>query len=152
MTDTTSSATAGSTVPRQSGGSAAPEATGWVGWIAFAGTMMVIVGSLHVFQGLVALFNDDYYLVAKNGLTIHLDYTGWGWIHLIGGVVVAASGLGLFTGRMAARIVGVVVAVISLLVNFAFIAAYPFWSTIVIAIDVFVILALTVHGKEAQAR
>jgi len=148
MTDT-SSTTVGSSVPRQSGRSA-PEPTGWVGWIVFAGTMMVMVGTLHIIQGLVALFNDDYYLVGKNGLTVHLDYTGWGWTHIITGIVLAAAGLGLFTGRMVARVVGVIVAALSLLVNFAFIAAYPFWSTIVIAVDVFVIFALTVHGREAK--
>jgi hypothetical protein len=149
MTDT-SSTTRGSTVPRQSGRSA-PEPTGWLGWIVFAGTMMVMIGTLHIIQGLVALFNDDYYLVGKNGLTVHLDYTGWGWTHVILGIVVAAAGLGLFTGRMWARVLGVIVAGLSLLVNFAFIAAYPFWSTIVIAVDVFVIFALTVHGREAKS-
>ncbi len=151
MPDTRSSSTsASSTVPRQSR-STDPEPTGWVGWIVFAGTMMVVVGIIHIFQGLVALFNDDYYLVAKSGLTIHLDYTGWGWTHIILGAIVAAAGLGLYAGRMWARVVGVGVAVLSLLVNFAFIAAYPFWSTIVIAVDVFVIFALTVHGKEMKS-
>ncbi len=150
MADTRSSGTAGSTVPRQSGPTA-PEPTGWVGWIVFAGTMMIVVGIIHIFQGLVALFNDDYYLVAKSGLTIHLDYTGWGWTHIILGAIVAAAGLSLYAGRMWARVVGVGVAVLSLLVNFAFIAAYPFWSTIVIAVDVFVIFALTVHGKEMKS-
>ncbi len=150
MTDTTSSSTTtGTSVPRQSR-RAATEVSGWVGWIVFAATMMVIVGGLHIFQGLVALFNDDYYLVGKNGLTIHLDYTAWGWTHLIAGVVVAAAGLGLYTGRMAARVIGVLVASLSLLVNFAFIAAYPFWSTIVIAVDIFVIYALTAHGREMK--
>jgi hypothetical protein len=150
MAETRSTGTAGSTVPRQSGRST-PEPTGWTGWIVFAGTMMIVVGIIHIFQGLVALFNDDYYLVAKSGLTIHLDYTGWGWTHVILGVLVAAAGLGLYSGRMVARIVGVAIAVLSLLVNFAFIAAYPFWSTIVIAVDVFVIFALTVHGKEMKS-
>ena len=150
MTDTASTANVGTSVPRQSGRAAAPEPTGWVGWIAFAGTMMIMVGVLHMIQGLVALFDDDYFLVGKNGLTVHLDYTSWGWTHLILGAVVAAAGLGLYSGRMAARVVGVIVASLSLIANFAFIAAYPFWSTIVIAIDVFVIFALTVHGREMK--
>jgi hypothetical protein len=149
MTDTTSSIGVGSTVPRQSSRQAA-EPTGWVGWIVFAGTMMVMVGIFHVIQGLVALFQDDYYLVANSGLTVHLSYTGWGWTHLIGGVIVAAAGLGLYSGRTWARVVGVLVTMLSLIVNFAFIAAYPFWSTIVIAMDIFVILALTVHGREMK--
>jgi hypothetical protein len=148
MAETTS--TKGSTVPRQSSRSAAPP-SGWVGWIIFAGTMMVLVGSLHVIQGLVALFNDEYYLVAKSGLVVHADFTAWGWAHLIGGCIIIAAGLGLYTGQMWARVVGVLFAGLSILVNFAFMAAYPFWSAIVIAIDIFVILALTVHGKEVQS-
>jgi hypothetical protein len=149
MTDTTSSTGVGSTVPRQASRPSA-EPTGWVGWIAFAGTMMVMVGIFHAIQGLVAIFQDDYYLVAKSGLTVHLDYTAWGWTHLVLGLIVAAAGVGLYSGRMWARIVGVLVTGLSLLVNFAFIAAYPFWSTIVIAMDIFIILALTVHGREMK--
>jgi hypothetical protein len=138
-----------SSVPRQSS-RRAPEPTGWVGWIIFAGTMLVMVGVFHVIQGLIAVFQDKYYLVGKNGLAVHVDYTAWGWTHIIAGVVVAAAGAGLFSGRMWARVVGVLVASLSALLNFGFIAAYPFWSTIVIALDVFVIYALTVHGRETQ--
>lgn len=128
----------------------APEPTGWVGWIVFAGIMMVVVGGLHIFQGLVALFEDDYYQVGNNGLTIHLDYNAWGWTHLIFGVLVCAAAIGLLAGQLWARIVGVVLAVVSILVNVAFLAAYPIWSTIVIAIDILVIWALTVHGREVR--
>src|SRR3954470_14094711 len=77
--------------------------TAWVGWIAFAGTMMVMVGAFHVIQGLVAVFNDEFYLVGKSGLTLHLDYTAWGWTHIIGGIIVVAAGVALFTGRIWAR-------------------------------------------------
>ena len=136
-------------VPRQSTRSASGP-SGWVGWITFAGTMMMIIGALHAVQGLVAVFNDEYYLVGKNGLTVHLDYTQWGWTQIIAGLVVIGAGLGLFAGQMWARVVGVVLASISILLNFAFIASYPFWSAIVIAMDVFVIMALTVHGREMQ--
>jgi hypothetical protein len=149
MTDTTSSTGVGTSVPRQASRSAA-EPTGWVGWIAFAGTLMVMVGILHAIQGLVAIFQDDYYLVGKSGLTVHMDYTAWGWTHLILGLVVAAAGVGLYSGRMWARVVGVLLTSLSLLANFAFFAAYPFWSAIVIAMDIFIIMALTVHGREMK--
>jgi hypothetical protein len=137
-------------MPRQ-GSRAAPAPTGWVGWIVFAGVMMVMVGTFHVIEGLIAVLKDEYYLVADSGLTVSVDYTAWGWTHMIAGAVVFAAGLGLFAGQMWARVVGVVLAVASALLNFAFIAAYPFWSTIVIAMDVFVIYALTVHGREMKA-
>ena len=138
----------GSTVPRPS--TEVQEVTGWVGWIVFAATMMTLVGSFHIIQGLVALFDDQYYLVTNTGLVVEADFTAWGWTHLIGGVIVVAAGLALLTGRTWSRAVGVIIASLSALVNFAFIAAYPVWSLTVIAIDVFVIFALTAHGAEMK--
>jgi hypothetical protein len=128
-----------------------PRATGWVGWVVFAGTMMLLIGFFHIIEGLVAILDPDYFLVTKGGLTVHLDYTAWGWTHLIAGVIIGCAGLGLFLGQMWARIVGVGLAGISALLNFAFIAAYPFWCLTVIALDVLVILALTVHGREIKS-
>jgi hypothetical protein len=124
--------------------------TAWVGWIAFAGTMMVMIGSFHVIQGLIALFNDEYYLVGKSGLSVHLDFTTWGWVHIIGGIVVAGAGFALFTGQIWARTVGVVVALVSAFVSIGFLSAYPIWSAIIIGLDVLVIWALTVHGSELR--
>ena len=149
MTETSASRHAGSSAPREST-RPSTGSSGWVGWIMFAGTLMLMIGSFHVIQGLVAVFNDEYYLVTKNGLTVHVDYTTWGWTHIIAGIVVICAGLGLFAGQMWARVVGIALAGISALLNFAFIASYPFWSTIVIAMDVFVIMALTVHGREMK--
>jgi hypothetical protein len=128
----------------------ATQMTAWVGWIAFAGTLMVLLGAFHVIQGLVALFKDEYYLVGKAGLTVHVDYTTWGWIHLIGGIVVAGAGVALFTGAVWARSVGVLVAMVSAIVNIGFLSAYPIWSALMIGIDVLVIWALTVHGSEMR--
>lgn len=145
----TSMSGGGSTAPRQSMDQS--EVTGWVGWIIFAGTMMMLIGSFHVIQGLVALFDDEYYLVGSTGLVVSVDYTTWGWVHLIAGVVVIAAGLGLFAGRTWARAVGVILASVSAILNFAFIAAFPVWSLTIIAIDVFVIYALTAHGGEMKA-
>jgi hypothetical protein len=149
MTDTSSSPDVGSRVPAQSLRSSA-EPTAWVGWIVFAAVMMIMVGILHAIEGFVALFKDSYYLVSKSGLLFTVDYTAWGWIHLIAGLLVAGAGAALFTGRMWARVIGVGIAVLSLLVNFAFIQAYPIWSTVMIAVDVLIIYALTVHGREMR--
>lgn len=134
-------------------GGAAPapgEPTAWVGWIVFAAIMMVLLGMFHVVQGFVAIFNSDYFVVGPSGLVVSMDYTAWGWTHVIGGLVVAVAGVCLFTGQMWARVVGVALAVLSAVVNLAFLAAYPLWSLLMIALDVFVILALTVHGSEIK--
>ena len=122
----------------------------WVGWILFAGVMMIVLGMIHAFQGFIALFDNTYFLVRTRSLAIHLDYTVWGWIHLVVALFVLGSGIALLNGRRWGRIVGVVVAVLSILVNIAFLAAYPIWSTITIAVDVLVIWALTVHGDELR--
>lgn len=140
----------GATVPRQGSRRAPAEPTGWVGWIVFAAVMMLMLGTFHVIQGFVSLFQDSYYLVPKSGLTVHVDYTAWGWTQLILGAVVLAGGIGLFTGRMWARVIGVVVAFLSAILNVGFLAAYPVWSAIMITIDVLIIWALTVHGSEMK--
>jgi len=126
------------------------EMTGWVGWIAFAGTMMVMLGAFHAIQGLVALFKDEYYLVGKSGLVLNVDYTTWGWVHLIGGVIIAGAGVALFTGKVWARTIAVLLALLSAVINIGFLSAYPIWSTIMIAVDILVIWALTVHGSELK--
>jgi hypothetical protein len=127
------------------------EPTAWVGWIMFAGVMMIMLGTFEAIAGLVALLNDEYYLVTRNDLVVSVDYTTWGWVHLLLGIVVAAAGLGVMVGQMWARVVGILVALASAIVNIAFLAAYPVWSTIIITVDILVIYSLTVHGRETKA-
>lgn len=130
----------------------AEEPTGWVGWIIFAATMMLMMGTFHAIAGLVAIFRDDYYLVNKNGLVLHVDYTAWGWTYLIGGIIMVAAGAALFAGQMWARVVAVVLAMASAVLNMAFFSAYPWWSAIMITFDILVVWAVTVHGSEMKAR
>jgi hypothetical protein len=127
-----------------------PDVTAWAGWVAFGGVMMILLGAFQVMEGLVALFDEGFYLTGANGLVVHVNYNTWGWTHTIIGVVAIVAGLGLLAGNMVARVVGVVVALLSALVNMAFIAAYPVWSTIVITLDVIVIYAIVVHGRELK--
>src|SRR4249920_3808320 len=127
------------------------EVTGWAGWVGFAGIMLIMLGIFQAIEGFVAIFDNGYYLVRPNGLVVNVDYTAWGWLHLIIGLIAVAVGLGLMAGNMVARIVGVIVAVISATLNLLFIGAYPVWSTIIIAVDVIVIYAIVVHGRELKA-
>jgi hypothetical protein len=136
--------------PGGSGPRLYPDASKWTGWIGFAGVLMIILGALHAFQGLVAIFRDEYFLVSSSGLAVKLDFTVWGWIALITGVVVIVAGVCVMSGQLWARIVGVVLAALSLLGNFAILAAYPLWSLIMIAMDIVIIMALTVHGSEVR--
>lgn len=127
-----------------------PQVTPWVGMVVFAGTMLMLVGGFQIFQGLLALIRDDFYVVGRNGLLLQLDYTAWGWIHLIIGIIAIVTSIGILAGQMWARVIGIVIAGLSALANLAFLAAYPIWSTIVIAVDVLAIYALAVHGREAR--
>lgn len=126
--------------------------TAWTGWVVFAGVMLITVGAFQVIQGLVALFDDGFFLVRPNGLVVDVNYNAWGWTHLIIGAVMVLTGFGLLAGNMAARVVGVGVAVLSAIVNLGFISAYPIWSTIIIALDVLVIYAIVVHGGALKER
>jgi uncharacterized membrane protein len=96
--------------------------SGWTGWITFAGVMMIIAGGLNALYGLIAVVNDEW-VVWTNRASLLLDISQWGWIHLIVGVVLLLSGIGVFSGHFLARTVGVIAAAVSLIANFAFIPA-----------------------------
>jgi hypothetical protein len=125
------------------------EKTGhWVGWTMFASIMMIMVGAFQFVVGLTALLNSTWFLVADNGLTLKLDYTTWGWIHLGIGLLIAVAGAMVLVGSWFGRVIGMLVAAGSALANLVSIAAYPLWSIAIITLDVIVIYTLAVHGGE----
>ena len=126
--------------------------TGWTGWIAFASTMLILIGTFHALEGLVGLFRDGYFVAPKDSLLVKVDYTAWGAVHLVLGLVAIGVGIGMALGQLWARILGVVFALVSAVVNLAFLNAYPVWSILIISFDVIVIWALTVHGAEMKYR
>lgn len=126
------------------------ETTGWVGWIAFAGVMMIIGGTLSTIFGFVAAVNDQW-VVFQQGEDVLLDLSAWGWIHIIVGIIVVLCGFGVFTGNLFARTVGVIIAALSLIAQFFWLPVYPIWAIVVITIDALVIWALTAHGGEMRA-
>jgi hypothetical protein len=126
------------------------ETTGWaVGFILFAAIMMIMVGVFQAIQGLVGIFENEFYVPTRNYI-FELDATRWGWTHLILGLLVAFAGWGLFSGRTWARTVAIFLAVLSAISNFLFIPYYPFWSLLIITLDVFVIWAVAAHGGELR--
>jgi hypothetical protein len=128
------------------------QTTSWsVGFILFAAIMMIMVGVFQALQGLVAIFENEFYVATRNYL-FQLDATSWGWIHLLLGLVVAFAGYGLLSGRTWARAVAITLALLSAIANFLFIPYYPFWSLLIIALDVFVIWAVAARGGELRDR
>jgi hypothetical protein len=126
---------------------ATPPSSAAVGLTVFAGVIMIMVGVFQAIQGLVALFNDTFY-VAGQKWVFSFDVTTWGWIHLLAGALLVVAGFFLFQGAVWARVIGVGVAIISAVLNFMWLPYYPVWSMLIIALDVFVIWALTVHGRD----
>lgn len=122
----------------------------WAGWLFFAGVVMILIGVFEATAGLVALFEDRLFAVRADGLVLLTDYTSWGWVHLVLGVLLAATGMGVMVGMAWARLVAVGLAGLSALANVLFLPAYPFWSTVLIGLDLLVIYALVVHGGELQ--
>jgi hypothetical protein len=122
------------------------ETSGWaVGFILFAAIMMIISGVFEALQGIIAIFENEFYVTTRN-YVFQLDATSWGWIHLILGLVVAFAGWGLLSGRTWARALAIVLVVLSAIANFLFIPYYPFWSLLIITLDIFVIWAIAAHG------
>jgi len=128
-----------------------PAVSGWaVGFSWFAGSVMVMIGVFQFFAGLGAIINDDFFVIRAN-YAYDLDVTGWGWIHLIIGVIVVLAGLAIFSGAAWARAVGITLALLSAIANFFFIPYYPVWAVLIIALDVAVIWALASYGRDAAA-
>jgi hypothetical protein len=123
-----------------------PPVSGWaVGGITFAATMMILIGIFQALAGLAAILNDEFFILARN-YTFNLDVTGWGWVHLILGIIVVLAGFYLIAGKGWARILAITLAVLSAISNFFFIPYYPWWSLLVIALCVWVIWSLTRPG------
>lgn len=144
-------ATAGPERGSRGPGRRAPgEQTAWVGWVVFGAAMMVLLGLFHLITGLVALLSSSSLAVPHRDLLVDVGYDAWGWVHVAGGLVALAAGVGLLTGATWARVLGVVVAMASALVNLGFLPASPGWALLMISLDVLVIYAITVHGREIR--
>jgi hypothetical protein len=118
-----------------------------VGFTVFAAVMMIMIGAFQAIAGIVALVNDTFYVVGEEWV-FQFDITTWGWIHLALGILIGLAGAALFSGAVWARTVGVILAVLSAVLSFAWLPWYPIWAILVITADVFVIWALTAHGRD----
>ena len=120
------------------------------GWIGFAGILMVIIGVINLFQGLIALFEDEYYVPTGSGFLL-FDLTAWGWTLLIWGAVLVLTGFSLLSGQGWARWFTIVVVSVNFIVQLGFLgnSQYPLWSLTVIALNFVVLYALTARWSES---
>ena len=122
----------------------------WGGWIAFAGWLMIIMGALDFFEGLIAVIRGNYYVLTANQIIV-FDMKTWGWVTLGWGIVIALVGFGVLAGSGFARWFAIVVASLNFIVELGFVgsSAFPLWSLAILTLNVIILYALIVHWDEA---
>ena len=122
------------------------------GWIGFAAIVMLILAGIDVIQGLIALFEDEYYVVSRSGF-LAVDLTTWGWALLIWGVLLALAGLGLMAAKGWARWFTIILVSLNIFAQLGFLgnSQYPLWSLTALALNIVVLYALTARWKESAA-
>ena len=122
------------------------------GWIGFAAIVLLIVGAIDFFQGLIAVFEDEYFVPTGSGFLV-LDLTGWGWTMMIWGVLLVLAGLGLGAGQGWARWFAIVVVGLNFIAQLGFLGntQNTLWSLTGIALSIIVLYALTARWSESQA-
>ena len=123
--------------------------SGWTGWIGFAGILLIVSSIFHVLFGIGGIVGQDWYLYASGDVYL-FDSSDWGWSMVAGGLLLFLSATLLLMGNMVGRILGVLLAVGSILVNIALLPAAPVWSVLVIAFDIVLIYAILAHGGEMK--
>jgi predicted Na+-dependent transporter len=118
---------------------------GAIGGITFAACILTLVGFFQIIAGVAAIVDDEFFVVTRN-YTFDLDTSAWGWIHLILGLLLLATGFGLFRRSVWAGVTAIFLAALSAVANFFFIPYYPFWAILLIALDVWVIWSITRPG------
>jgi hypothetical protein len=128
--------------PRSQYGRAIEDSGAGMDWVRFGGVMMAVLGGFGVIEGLVALLSPTYF-VTVGGTVLALNLTAWGWLHIIIGALVLATGLALLGNAPSwARAVGIGLVAINMIVQLAWLPAFPMWSIILLVIDVLVLYAL----------
>ena len=124
----------------------------WTGWVWFAGLVMILIGSLDFFQGLIAVIRNKYYVLTPNQIIV-FDLTTWGWVMLIWGIVVALAGFGLLSGSGWARWFTIVVASLNFIFQLGFVGSYQYtlWALTVIGLNVLVLYALIVRWGDVRS-
>jgi hypothetical protein len=119
--------------------------------VVFAATMMIMIGIFQAISGLIAIIDDDVtFVVVPSNYTFDYSISTWGWIHFLLGILVFLAGLALFSGRTWAAVIAILIAMLSAITNFFWIPYYPFWSILIIALDVFVIWSLAKVASAAR--
>ncbi|TDE95947.1 hypothetical protein EXU48_06760 [Occultella glacieicola] len=125
--------------------------TAWVGWIWFAGLIMLSSGVFNVLSGIYAVGARDVSVVEVGTQILLLDVNSWGWVHIAVGALLVLVAICLLAGQFWARLAAVIVVGANMVTQFLYLPLTPWWSIVVLALDVVVLWALIVHGEEAES-
>lgn len=128
------------------------QVTGWVGWGWFAAIVVLVAGIFDAIYGLIAILapGSAYFAVVEGELAL-FNLQGWGWWHVITGALLILVAFALFAGATWARVVAVILVALNAIGQLFLLPVQPWWSLIVLTLDILVIYALTVHGRELKA-
>ncbi|QIG40942.1 hypothetical protein G5T42_16895 [Microbacterium sp. 4R-513] len=127
--------------------------SGWVGWAVFGGIVLIITGVFDFLFGLAAVVGPDsaYFRNGEGDLWL-LNVSGWGWWHLIFGLVLVLVGVFLIRGATWARTIAVIVVGLNAISQLTLLPYQPLWALLIIGLDLLVIYAVVVHGRELRTR
>jgi len=125
----------------------------WSGWVGFAALLMIVMGFLDFFQGLIAVIRDRYYVLTPQQIIL-FDLTTWGWITLFWGIIVALAGFALLSGAGWARWFTIIAGSLNFFIELGFVGSsqYPLWALAVLAMNILVLYALTVRWSDVRER
>jgi hypothetical protein len=133
-----------STVRQYSGEDTHADEAGGTGWVLFAGSMLALLGTLNVVQGIAAISNSAFFV--EDARYVFAGLNTWGWVLLATGVTQGLTGLGVFARIGLARWLGVLIATLNAAAQMLMLPAYPLWSMTMFAVNLFVIYGLVAHG------
>jgi len=121
----------------------------WEGWVTFGALMLVILGGINALQGLLALFDEGYF-VAQGQQLVLVSYDAWGVILILWGIALLAVGAGLNARREWARWAAIVVVTLDVILQVGFFPSLPLLALFLITLDVIVVYTLTARWEEAR--
>lgn len=128
-----------------------PSSRSWAGWVGFAAMLTVIIGVIDFFLGLIAVIRGEYFAIHGDALIV-FDTTAWGWVTMLLGIAIILVGLGLASGAGFSRWLVIVLVVVNLIEQLAWLgnSGYPLWTLTVITLQILVLYALTVRWGDSD--
>ena len=124
--------------------------TGWTGWGVFASVLLLIAGIFDLIFGIAAIIGPNSTLVITGGGLFAVDVAAWGWWHILSGVLLLLVSFSLYRGMTWARVVAIILVILNAVGQLTLIDVQPWWSLAILAVDILVLYALTVHGRELK--